>query len=180
MLSTYVDSSDMAILFNPIPSLDLGEPIRASVTIPIDLLTHLDPTVDLSHPEKLHYIMQQTKTTTFTIAQSISTALFGSTQSVSDPFPHAVSSPHDGPAEAVSFSLHHGMSQDSENLNPVYLYISAGLVDGCVVFTTKERTGEDRQRSNWRYEKGQGGRRRWAASAAEAQAEQPEVASAAE
>jgi hypothetical protein len=161
----------MAIIFNPVPSLDLGEPIRASVTIPIHLLAHFDPTVDLSHPEKLHYIMRQTKATTFAIAQSISIALFGSTQSVPDPFTHVVSSYEDGPAEAVSFSLHHGMSQDAENLNPVYIYISAGLVDGCVVFTTKERTGEDRQRSNWRYEKEQGDRRRWAASAEEAQAE---------
>lgn len=75
--------ANMAITFNPVLFLDLGKPTRVKVRIPLDLLAHFDPAVDLS-AGKMHHLMRKPEPVACVIAEKLSIALFGSTESQRD------------------------------------------------------------------------------------------------
>ena len=79
--------ANMVITFSPIPSLDLRKQTRVIVKIPLDGLAHLDPAVDLC-TEKRHHLSRKTGPVARVIAEKLSLALFGSTESRSEPFIH--------------------------------------------------------------------------------------------
>ncbi|KAL2133506.1 hypothetical protein VTI74DRAFT_2232 [Chaetomium olivicolor] len=139
----------MSITFNPIPSLNLKKPTRVKVHIPLDLLVHFNPAVDLS-AGNVHHLMHKTEPIVRVVAGKLSMALFGSTDSLSDPFVHWLRSYRDRPVESVSFSLSHKIAHDG--LNPIYLTVMAKLLDREVVFGVEEVMGEQRQTLNYRHE----------------------------
>ncbi len=135
----------MPITFDPTPTLDLEKPTRVDTSIPSELLVHFDPAVDLSDRQasrRLH----KTKPAVLAIAQQVSTALFGSTESISHPFSHTLCTHATEPEWSLSFVLDHKVTRDG--LNPVYLDIRAELVEGKVVLRVEEVTGEWRQEFN--------------------------------
>ncbi|KAK4119512.1 hypothetical protein N657DRAFT_674900 [Parathielavia appendiculata] len=139
----------MSVTFEPMPSLDLVKPTRVKVQIPLDLLAHFDPIVDLSG-KKVHHLARETESVARVIAEKLSMTLFGSTKSLPDPFIHWLKSYQDGPAESVCFTLSHEIAHDG--LNPVYLIVRAKLAENKVVFGVEQVEGELRQTLNYRHE----------------------------
>lgn len=62
--------ANMTITFNPIPSLDLRKPTRVRVKIPLAVLAHFDPAVDLS-TEKRHHLSRKTGPVARVIAEKL-------------------------------------------------------------------------------------------------------------
>jgi hypothetical protein len=139
----------MSIILSPAPSLDLAKPTRVKVRFPLGLLAHFDPAVDLS-AERDHHLLHRTGPAARVAAEKLSTALFGSTEALSDPFIHLLGGSRDGPVEYVAFTLNHKIAHD--DLDPVYLRVTSELVDGRAVFGVEEVTGERRQTLNYRHE----------------------------
>lgn len=141
----------MSVSFEPVLQLDAGKPTRVEVYVPIDLLARFDPTAAAAPlPEQDMDLIKATKPVAFTIAQKISTALFGSTQSIPKPFATFLARDRNRILKAVCFILNHHI--DDINLNPDYIYVSAKDFDGRVVFETLVLTGERQKRHNEIYE----------------------------
>jgi hypothetical protein len=146
---------DMSVTFDPLPSFNPEEPVRVEVYVPLDIVAYFDPAaavVPMPDPniEPVHQdilFMIGTKSVALPLARKISTALFGSTEAVPEPFPApGLWRRTGGPPEAVSLFLDYRV--EKAGLNPAYFYISASLVDGEVVFRTTEVTGERRKLCN--------------------------------
>lgn len=110
----------MSIKFDPCHPSTLGNLPGSKVKIPLDLLAHFDPAVDLS-AEKLPHLfaeelphlqdlLRKTQPVVRSIAEQLSMALFGSTKAVkpvSHPFIHVFRSYGGGAVETVHFMLSH-------------------------------------------------------------------------
>ncbi|KAI0834778.1 hypothetical protein F5Y06DRAFT_148011 [Hypoxylon sp. FL0890] len=141
----------MSVSFEPVLQLDAGKPTRVEAYVPLDLLPRFDPTAAAGPlPDQDMDLIKATKPAAFTIAQAISTALFGSTQSIPQPFATFLTRGGDGIPKAVGFILNHRI--DDINLNPDYIYVSAKDFDGRVVFGTSVLTGGRQKRHNEIYE----------------------------
>lgn len=151
----------MSITFDPeLPPLDLGKPIRINVHLPLEILPHFGPTINLvsvlSGPMAINI---HTKAVCLDTAKQLSMTLFGTTESIPEPFRHWVRTSRHGDDKSVDFKLNHNINED--NLDPVYFNLGAKpkLGGDKVVFQTRQVEGGERVARNWEYEERERSRR---------------------
>lgn len=146
--------------FEPALQLDLEVPVRIEVVIPLNLLPRFDPSIQpVAVPGNIRDVMtplnplKALKPAALIIAESVSRAVFGSTEPVhSHPFQNIGHWDRDGTLRAVFFYLNYRLGIDDIGLNPEYIRAVAKDVDGKLIFRTSVLTGERRKMENEEYE----------------------------